>query len=170
TSTGALFSWDSMPGATSYKLEISRFQAFTSVIGTYYPQNTSYAPTLATTDYLNGGTFYWRVSSKDGDGNIGTYTGAQTMTSPTKMSATVSPGILLHGKTTTVTVTIKSFDNHPVAGAKVAYAGAGLHASYKLTGSTVKVVFKLRPTRAGTITFTVSKANFITFKKTATSR
>ena len=69
TTTGALFSWDPLAGATSYKVEIFRVNSFATLIGTsFFTENTSWAPTLATTDYLNGGTFYWRVSAKDGDG------------------------------------------------------------------------------------------------------
>ena len=173
TSTGALFSWDAMPGATKYKVEISRSNSFATTIGggSFLTQNTSWAPTLSSTDYLNGGTFYWRVRSQDGDGNLGQPTPAQSMTMPASLSkSTVSPGILLHGTTTTVTVTVKSFDGHAVAGARVAVSGAGLKATSKLTGTLGKATFKLHPTKKGTITFSITKTGYQCLKKTITSR
>ncbi len=173
TSTGTLFSWDAMPGATKYKVEISRSNSFATTIGggSFLTQNTSWAPTLSSTDYLNGGTFYWRVRSQDGDGNLGQPTPAQLMSTPASLSkTTVSPGILLHGTTTTVTVTVKSFDDHAVAGARVAVSGAGLKATSKLTGTLGKATFKLHPTKKGTITFSITKTGYQSLKKTVTSR
>ena len=57
------------------------------------------------------------------------------MTMPAKIAVTVSPGLLLHGTTATVTVTVKSFDGHVVAGARVAVSGAGLKGAAKNTGT-----------------------------------
>ena len=112
-------------------VQISRTSSFTSNTENFFTDNTSYAPQLKLTDYLNGGTMYWRVAAKDADNNTGAWTTFQPITLPTKFAVTVSPGILIHGKTTTVTVTVKSFDDHAVAGARVAISGAGLKATAK---------------------------------------
>ena len=138
--------------------------------GSFFTQNTSWAPTLSSTDYLNGGAFYWRVRSQDGDGNLGQATPAQSMSMPAKIAITVSPGLLMHGATSTVTVTVKSFDGHVVAGARAAVSGAGLKGAAKLTGAQGKATFKLRPPKKGTITFSVTKTGYQSLKKTITSR
>jgi hypothetical protein len=170
SNSGLVFSWDSRPGAKQYNVQISRSTSFTTNTESFYTDNTSYAPLLSKTDYLNGGALYWRVAAKDADNNTGAWTTPQPITLPTKFSISASPSLIVHLKTTTVTVTVKSFDGKVVSGARVAVSGAGLKANAKLTGTAGKATFKLRPPKKGTITFSISKTGYQPIKKTITSR
>src|SRR5207247_2190323 len=69
-----LLSWDARTGADSYQVQISRSNSFTVNTESFNTQNTSYAPYLTLTDYVNGGTLYWRVAAKDSDNNQGQWT------------------------------------------------------------------------------------------------
>jgi hypothetical protein len=166
---GLVLAWDARPGAKTYNVQISRSTSFTTNTESFATDNTSYAPLLKATDYLNGGGLYWRVAAKDADNNTGAWTTPQSLSLPTKFAVTVSPSILVHLKTTTVTVTVKSFDGHVVAGARVGVSGAGLKATAKTTGTAGKATFKLRPPKKGTITFSVTKTGYQAFTKTITS-
>ncbi len=162
TGTGVLLGWNPMPGAQKYKVEISRANSFSTLIGggSFTTDNTSWAPTLTTTDYLNGGTFYWRVRTLDGDSNYGQPSPAQLMTLPAKLAETTSVSFLHRGKVNTVTVTVKDFAGHVIPGARVTASGAGLRAVAHLTGPKGGAVFKIKPTKTGYVNFVATKTGY----------
>jgi hypothetical protein len=171
TQTGlrsVLFSWDSRPGAKQYKVQVSRSTSFTSTFQSITTDNTSFAPSLDSTDYLNGGTFYWRVAEVDNDSNQGQWSSPQVASQPAKIVISTSPGYIQHGVYTTVVVTVKDFAGHVVAGATVKASGAGAGTFTKTTGSLGRASFKLKPTKKGYITFTATKLNYQKATKTIT--
>ena len=127
---------------------------------TFTTDNTSWAPSLTSTDYLNGGTFYWRVRTLDGDSNYGQPSPAQLMTLPAKLVETTSVSFLHRGTVNTVTVTVKDFAGHVIPGARVTASGAGLRAVAHLTGPKGGAVFKIKPTKTGYVNFVATKTGY----------
>ncbi|PYQ33663.1 MAG: hypothetical protein DMF57_08765 [Acidobacteria bacterium] len=60
------FSWDTVPGATGYQLQVSRSRLFTSL-----EINSKRQKTSATAKVTAEGAFYWRVASIGPDGDVG---------------------------------------------------------------------------------------------------
>jgi hypothetical protein len=166
-SKAVVFSWDSRPGAKQYKVQVSRSTSFGTLIsgGSVTTDNTSYAPSLDGTDYLNGGTFFWRVAEVDNDGNQGQWSGAQSVSQAAKIAITASLPYLKKGVYNSLTVTIKDFAGHVVPGATVTVKGAGISLITKTTGSTGKATFRVKPTKKANVTITASKAGYITISK-----
>jgi hypothetical protein len=166
-SKAVVFSWDSRPGAKQYKVQVSRSTSFGTLIsgGSVTTDNTSYAPSLDGTDYLNGGTFFWRVAEVDNDGNQGQWSGAQSVSQAAKIAITASLPYLKKGVYNSLTVTIKDFAGHVVPGATVTVKGAGISLITKTTGSTGKATFRVKPTKKANVTLTASKAGYITISK-----
>jgi hypothetical protein len=78
-----LFSWDPVPGAKGYQLEVSSAADFStgsticcgsSGIGGAYTYSTIYATSYAPTTVLENNTLYWRVRPVDVSGAVGQWT------------------------------------------------------------------------------------------------
>ena len=67
SATGVNGPWQDVSGATGYTLQISRNNAFTSLIGTYNVTSSACTPTTA----LPTGTYYWRVQARGSNGPSG---------------------------------------------------------------------------------------------------
>ncbi len=63
-----LFSWTPVPGASYYKVEISKLYKFSPNFDTGTTANTFYTPNKYDGDDL---TYYWRVTPYDGNGKTG---------------------------------------------------------------------------------------------------
>jgi hypothetical protein len=91
------------------------------------------------------------VFATDADNNAGGKTPAQTLTLPTKLVLT-SSGFPMKGKAVSITIYTKDAYGHAVNGVKVTASGAGVTKTSKLS-SRGKVVFKLKATKSGKLTF-----------------
>ena len=156
-----LLSWDWKADAKSYNVQVSRDSSFVSNVESAGIDTSSWAPSLTAPDYSNGGGLFWRVQAVDSHGTQGTWSPAIPLVFATKLVPTVNNTVMPHGTIATITVTVKDGAGHAVAGAKVTASGAGIVTTSKLTGSTGKAVFKVHPTRAGNIKWTVTKAGCV---------
>ena len=78
-----LLLWDVKPGAKNYRVQISQRADFQGTVEQVDTDNTSYAPTLISSSYLSGGSFWWRVAAQDEDRNIGDFSTPHQFSLPT---------------------------------------------------------------------------------------
>ena len=71
TTDHVLLAWDPKLGVRQYKVQISSTPDFASTVDSVTTDNTSYAPTMTSYGYTQGGTLYWRVAGVDEDRNQG---------------------------------------------------------------------------------------------------
>jgi hypothetical protein len=163
-------SWDAKTGMKQYRVQISARQDFSPYIESKNTDNPSFAPTLSSLTYKNGGTMYWRVAAIDSDSHLGDFTGIRSFDFPgvTTPSTTLSKfkltsaGYLVKGRRRYITIYVKNLSTlAAVSGATVRASGVGV-LSTKVTGAGGSVRFYLKPTRLGTVTFRVSKSGFTT--------
>ncbi|HEY7004515.1 MAG TPA: Ig-like domain-containing protein [Gaiellaceae bacterium] len=168
-SSALLLSWDPKNTAKQYKVQIAKNTSFSPSVETATTDNTNFAPTMGSSNYTSGGTFYWRVAAIDGDGNQGDWTAIKTFdlapiaggpgSGPSAFKLT-SKGSLVRKRTTKVTVTVKNATSlNVVAGATVKATGAGVSAT-KLTSTSGVATFSLKPTKLGQVTFRVTKSGY----------
>ncbi|MET0637984.1 MAG: CotH kinase family protein [Chitinophagaceae bacterium] len=83
-----IFNWNTVPGATRYRIEISESQTFTS---TFLAQGDLTTTSLEVSNLLPGKTYYWRVrgSNTTGDGAWSTVWSFVTATPPVAPAAPV---------------------------------------------------------------------------------
>ena len=158
TAARTLISWDAAPGAEEYKVEISRTNAFGSAVQTGTVSTTSFAPSMTGAQYLSGGKFYWRVTSLDNNALGGSATGQFSLLG--QMTASVS-GQLRRKARGVVTLTLRRPDGAGVEKAKVVVTGKGLKRVAKSTGKKGVLKLKLRPSRTGNLTVTVTKKGYL---------
>jgi hypothetical protein len=156
-----LLSWGWKDGAKTYKVEVSRDSSFVSVVESAEIDTSSWAPLMNAVDYSNGGLLYWHVQAIDSHGTHGTWSPATPLAFANKLVPTASTTVIPHGTAATITITVKDGLGHIVPGAKVTASGAGVITTSKLTGSTGKAVFKLKPTKAGKIKFAATKTGCV---------
>ncbi len=162
--TPVLFSWDWKAGAKSYNIQVSRDPSFSSSIDSGTTDTTSWAPLLQAQDYSNGGQLYWRVQAADSHGQGGTWSAAQSLVFATHLAATSNMSAMPKKTTATIKVTVKDALGHLVPGAKIVVSGAGVTKVTKTSASNGTASFKVHPTKAGNITFAVSKAGCVGVK------
>ena len=80
--TKPLFTWTSVAGATSYKIQIATDAAFTSIT----KEATSASAFYAATDKLSNGVYYWRVQATVGSDTTAWGSGAFTVGAATTSS------------------------------------------------------------------------------------
>jgi hypothetical protein len=172
TPTSLVFSWDPKPGTKQYRLLVANREDFATTVEDLRTDNTSYAPTLTSTLYLQGGTFWWKVAAYDEDNNVGDYTRAHSFTLA-KTSASRPGGIqvaqrlrifvkgrLRAKRMSRAVVTIKA-GGRVVAGAKVRGLGSGLKPRWRATNRRGQVVFRFRPKRKGVVYFQATKRGYL---------
>ncbi len=155
-----LFVWNPRPGAKQYRLQVSTRADFALPVETVLTQAPNHAPVLTQRDYMDGGTFYWRVAAIDADGNIGDYSPTQQVatTQRIRLSAYGSPYV--RRKTTIIVSTRTS--RGPIAGVNVRLWGAGLRARTKRTAADGRVTFGITPRKRGRIYLRATKAGYFT--------
>jgi hypothetical protein len=170
-----VLSWDAKTGTKQYKVQVSSRADFAPYVESKSTDNPTFAPTLNSSSYASGGSFFWRVAAVDSDGNVGDWITRTfdlppltTVAAPLKNFQLSSTGRLYKNRTRTVTVTVKNLETSAaVYGASVRASGCGVLVT-KYTNSNGVVSFSLRPTKTGYVTFRVSKNGFAT--KTFTKR
>jgi hypothetical protein len=153
-----LLSWDPVEMGKAYKVEIATTSSFTTPIDSATTDNTSYAPSLANPSFLNGGTLYWRVASLDEGNTLGGWTSG-TFSLPKTIKVTLS-GNLRRGRKGAVRVKVTDSRGRKVRKAQVRVKGAGVKVPARRTSAKGMTVFKLRPRRAGKLTFQVTRGGF----------
>jgi hypothetical protein len=93
-----VFTWEPKEGLGNgirdYRVEVSTRPDFSALVENVIVETTNFAPFLTNFLYSRGGTFYWRVASRDGGQNVGDYTAAQQFTLPaTKMSSSITASV-----------------------------------------------------------------------------
>jgi hypothetical protein len=160
-----LMSWGAKAGAASYAIRVATNSQFTnsSVFETSFtnPENTVYAPDLKNGTYANGGNLYWEVAAKDADNNQGAWSAPKLLALPTTIHGSSSTNNVAHRVTTTVKVSAMTGSNAPISGVLVKVSGAGLTSTSHTTASGGYATFKLKPTKTGTITFTLTKSGCV---------
>lgn len=162
--TPVLFSWNWKAGAKSYNIQVSRDPSFSSSVDSGTTDTTSWASLLQAQDYSNGGQLYWRVQASDSHGQGGTWSAAQSLVFATHLAATSNTSAMPKKTTATIKVTVKDALGHVVPGATIVVSGAGVTKVTKKSASNGTASFKVHPTKAGNITFAVSKAGCVGVK------
>jgi hypothetical protein len=163
-------SWNPKTGVKSYKVQISTREDFASFIENKPTDNPSFAPTLTSLSYKNPATLWWRVAAVDADSNLGAWTTATSFAWPgistpapaLKTFSIATKGYFVKGRYKTVYLYAKNADGlAPVSSASVRISGCGLLTT-KFTNSSGAAKFYSKATRAGTVTFRVSRSGYET--------
>jgi hypothetical protein len=170
-----VLSWDAKTGTKQYKVQISKREDFSPAFETKTTDNPDWAPTLTSSYYTSGGTFYWRVAAIDGDGNVGAYaTNPETFSLPAVSGGGGGPsgpkhlkvtfsGQLVKNRARDVTVKVRdSVTLNALKGAEVRTYGAGVSFTRKTTNSSGVAKFRLKPTQLGKVNFRISKTGYAT--------
>jgi hypothetical protein len=167
-----LFGWDPKPGTKHYRVLVANREDFAMTVENVVTDNTSYAPPLTSTLYLQGGTFWWKVAAFDEDNNVGDFTRPHSFTL-VKTSANRPGGIqaaqrlrlAVKGRArvrrlSRLVVTVRA-GGRVVAGAKVRGLGSGLRPRWRATNRRGQVVFRFRPKRKGVVYFQATKRQYL---------
>ncbi len=155
-----LLSWEPKAGTKEYRVQVSQTEDFGQVVEDIRTDNTAYAPTMTATQYLNGGTLYWRVAAVDADRNQGDFSPAQKIGFASKMRVTLS-GFPIAGRWSKVTVKVADFTNKPVGGAAIRVTGKGLKIPAKRTNRAGSVTFRIRAKKGVSILFRAIKTGYV---------
>jgi hypothetical protein len=154
-----LLSWDARLGVKDYKVQVSSTPDFSRIVEQASTDNLSFAPTMTTSSYTNGGTFFWRVAGVDEDNNQGDWTEIQQIRLQPGMRVSVT-GLPRHGKRRKLTVTVRTTNGRFLAGVRVRLTGRGLKAVAKQTNRVGKVTFMVNPKRKGKLLVSATKAGY----------
>ena len=70
----------SKPSTKQYRVQVANREDFATTVEDVRTDSTSLAPTLTSTLYLSGRTFWWKVAAYDEDNNVGDFTRAHSFT------------------------------------------------------------------------------------------
>ncbi len=167
-----IFAWDPKPGTKHYRVLVANREDFATTVENVVTDNTSYAPPLTSTLYLQGGTFWWKVAAFDEDNNVGDFTRPHSFTLA-KTSANRPGGIqaaqrlrlAVKGRArvrrlSRLVVTVRA-GGRVVPGAKVRGLGSGLRPRWRATNRRGQVVFRFRPKRKGVVYFQATKRQYL---------
>src|SRR5688500_2275114 len=104
------------------------------------------------------GPLYWRVATVDSDNNVGGFTSRRI--SAGKLMTVKLFGSVRRGATTAVRVRVRSGNGKGLSGARIVVSGAGVKSASKRTAKNGTATFRVRPTRAGSVTFSVTKDGY----------
>jgi hypothetical protein len=165
-----VLSWGAKTGVKNYKVQVSTRQDFSPAIETKTTDNPSFAPTMLSSTYTNGGTFYWRVAAVDAGNVAGDWSAVHSFSlAPITTVVTLkkfklsSKGYLVKNRYRTVYIYVKDLSTlSPVSGAVVRASGAGVKTTSKVTGSTGVAKFYLKATKLAKVTFKVTRSGYQT--------
>ena len=140
-----------------YRVQVSTTNSFSSTIESRKTENTSFAPKLLESDYLKGGTLYWRVAAVDEGNNVGAWA-ARELGLTQRLNVSVS-AVLSRGRRGYALVKVTNPRRRPIRGARVSVSGRA-HSRPKRTRRNGLVKFKLRPRGKGRIVFRARKRGF----------
>jgi hypothetical protein len=159
TKTRLIFSWNPKQGAMTYHLQVATDPDFAQTIEDTTQDATSFAPSLSSTGYANGGRLLWRVAAVDAEGNQGDWSPAAKVTLAKGITVTgnTSPA---RGKPIAVTILVVDAKGVAVKGATVKVAGAGTPPRAKRTNKKGLVIVMTHPTSTGVLTFQATKSGY----------
>lgn len=123
------FSWDPLPGATRYEIQVARNRSFTQDVRTEIVEGTTWKTELSTL------TYYWRVRGIDADGIPGVFSPARQVEEkqrvrptprPTPLAATPTPVVQATPAPTPVAVATPGESTHVDFRDRIAGGTAGL--------------------------------------------
>jgi hypothetical protein len=153
-----LLSWDPVEMARAYRVEVSNNSSFLRVAEAATTDNTSFAPRLLNRAFADGGVLHWRVASVDEGNNLGGFTSG-TFSLPKRIKIRLN-GNLRRGQEARITVSVTDTRGRGVRRAKVRVGGSGMRVLSKRTTKRGTTAFRLRPRRAGTVTFLATKGGY----------
>jgi hypothetical protein len=159
TSDHVLLSWDPKIGVKTYKVQISSTPDFASIVDSVTTDNTSFAPTMTSFGYTQGGTLYWRVAGVDEDNNQGDWSPMQVIRLLPKLRLSVF-GIVRHKHLSRVMATVTDAKGKHLYRALVLVTGPGIKAQSVRTNAKGIATFKLKPRKRGKLTFRATKPGF----------
>ena len=160
-----MFGWDPAAAASSYNVEVSTTESFSSVLESIRTTNTSWAPSLVSPIFKLTGPLYWRVATVDDGGNIGAYVAGRVRAGkPLTVRVT---GRLRRNATSRLTVRVRG-SGKALRSASVRVSGAGVKAKTQRTGRSGRTSFRLRPRSSGRVTVLVTRTGYA--NKTVTVR
>ena len=178
-----LLSWNAKPAAKNYRVLISQRADFQQNVEQVDTDNTSYAPTLLSSAYRSGGTFWWRVAAQDEDRNIGDFSPAQQFTLAKQPA--VGTAALTRLKLATklvkvtkgrrVTVTVRA-NGRVARGALVRVFARGVTPLKAKTNRYGRVTFRIKKLGRGkrldrrTLRFHAAKTGFLTGRRSIVIR
>ena len=154
-----LLAWDPKLGVRQYKVQISSTPDFASTVDSVTTDNSSFAPTMSSYGYTQGGTLYWRVAGVDEDRNQGDWSPMQVIRLLPKLRLSVF-GVVRHGHMSRVTATVLTNKGKRLYHAVVRVSGPGIKARNVKTNKQGVATFKLKPRKRGKLTFRATKAGF----------
>jgi hypothetical protein len=154
-----LLSWDPRLGAKDYRVQVSDRPDFSRVSDDVTTDNTSYAPTMTKTQYVVGGSLYWRVAARDAGRNQGDWTQIQQIRLQPRMRL-VASGSAKKGRRSTIQLKVLDASGHWLTGVTVKASGAGVKRTAKRTNVVGRVTFSFKPRTRGKLLFTAAKAGF----------
>jgi hypothetical protein len=159
TADHVLLSWDPKIGIKQYKVQISSTPDFSSTVDSVTTDNTSFAPTMTSFGYSQGGTLYWRVAGVDADRNQGDWAPAQVIRLLPKLRLSVF-GVVRFKHMSRVTATVLDNKGKRLYHAVVRVSGPGIKARNVRTNKQGVATFKLKPRKRGKLTFRATKPGF----------
>jgi hypothetical protein len=154
-----LLSWEPKSGVRGYYVQISERADFARVVEQVKTDNTSYAPLLNKSAYDEAPVLYWRVAAYDEGNNVGDFTAAQRIARSKRLVVTAK-GSPTRGRWVAVTITVVDKAKRPLRLVRVRMTGAGVPAVTRRTDRRGKATFKVRATRAGSVTYRATKTGY----------
>lgn len=157
TATRRLISWNPVPAAQRYKVEVAKTNSFSDIQDQATTANTSWAPEMTSSLYKDGGNIYWRVVPTDEGGAEGAAAMGRFVF-PKHIRVT-TPSSITPRKYTVVTIKLVDSRGAAVTKAMVRLTGAGVKRALR-TDKRGRVKFRIRPRRSGKIKVAASKRGF----------
>ena len=154
-----LLSWEPKAGVKGYLVQISERGDFARLVEQVKTDNTSYAPRLTRRAYQDAPVLYWRVAAFDEGNNVGDFTQAQAIARAKRLALSAT-GRAARGRAVVVTITVVDKAKRPLRLVRVRVTGAGVPAVTRRTDGRGKAKFKVRATRAGSVTYRATKTGY----------
>jgi protein-S-isoprenylcysteine O-methyltransferase Ste14 len=154
-----LLLWDPKPGPKSYQVQISTRADFSTLVEAVATDNTNYAPLLVHPAYSGDAPLFWRVAAVDEGRNVGDWSPTQRIGVVRRMRLRAR-GAPKRGRTRTITITVLSGSNRPLAGATVRVSGAGARRMARRTSRRGIATFQVRARKRGSVVFQATKSGY----------
>jgi hypothetical protein len=155
---GLVLAWDASFGlAKQYRVEFSETSTFRTRIESRRVDNTSYAPTMSSSGFQNGGAIYWRVAAVDEGGNTGGW--ASGKVGLLRRMVVRTTGVLRSGRSSMLEVRVTDARNRVVRGVRVTLRGVGVRGR-KRTSRRGIARFRVRPRASGNLRVRADKRGF----------
>ena len=161
TSKRLVFSWNPDQSGKKYRLEVAKDDSFTDKMESVTTPNTSYAPLLDSSGYVDGGKLFWRVAIVDDGGNVGAFARGDLRLPPRLVLKTGKVGSFNAGRRTAVVITVTDPRGTKIRNATVKFSGAGVKGRRR-TGKKGTVTLRIRAKKRGTVKITASRKGYVT--------